>query len=1134
MHTILDNVVNGLLGDADKRFVWAEISFFSLWWEQQNDERRQQVRDLAASGQLEFVEGGWVQADEGAAHPLSIMNQITAGHEYLLKNVGVRPRIGWQIDPFGHSSSTPTLFSRIGFDAMVINRIHFSLKDRLKRDADMEFMWRPSHSLGSNAEIYTHVLHTHYSAPKGFDFEEGWNSVKVNSGNLRQRAGLLATELKNRARAYKSSHLLVPFGDDFKFRNSAVQWSNMDQVVKHINEEGTYGITIRYSTVSEYFAAVAKEQTAVNVITGDFFPYADNADAYWTGYFTSRPVTKGLIRSTEAQVRTADLLYAMARAANDGAQSSDVWATAIHKLVAARQDLALTQHHDAVTGTSRKLVDDDYQRRLRDGTRAAGEVAAQAAELLLLKPAGSKTPPQLIVPPELGMNLANDKCLPVVVANSLGWSRTELVRVVTASSNVHVEDASGRAVKHQIDPVWEQSSGDANGGRPASNKFSVAFLAKLGPAGVSTFFICSPSAPVPGLKLASIAVAQRSSGLGGGLRGAGGAQSGVFNVDARPFGDLELVLENGVYKMTFSRIDGRLESLENKVAKQSISIEHGLFDYKTSKSGAYIFRPLNAPARVEETATFVRVTKGDAYQELLYRGGSVTRRYRLLEGDADDVLTNVVVQVDMDQVSALGDHEIVTRFHTNMNNANVFYTDNGWEMRRRQRQKLIAGSYYPCISSAALRDERSGMQLSVFNDRSRGATSLDPGDLEFMLHRHLLKDDGRGLAQPNQDSSVIDTRMALMLAPTAQSLRLRARGALAHSHPPTVFLAYVSQDKNKWTSDYRTSASLLAADGLPHNVHLLSVEARDGNADDVAFRLMNIDEVPETAPAMSGRAVQFGLHDALDHYSVSDVRERKLSLHLGKNDAPMYRYKSTNKVLRLEFDPAAAVIDTSAVNQNTDEAGVFISAAALENAGTAGARTLLALSPGADQLAVSLFPMDIRAWTVRLDASDHVGVQPRVSTSNAREGETKSRTVSWPAAPAPMASPTKHGVIDMRPNAAQEDAERAKRARDEAAARPARAADGASGHGAVDKQPARAAQEVTHAEVFGMSPVPAVVPHGHHTDVGHSEFIFILLISLAGVGLMLFALYRVGSPVPRRSDVSLYASGPGTPGLKKH
>lgn len=103
-----------------------------------------------------------------------------------------------------------------------------------------------------------------------------------------------AQELKSRSNSYRSGHLLVPFGDDFKFQNARVQWQNMDQLVQHINQNtDRFGITLRYSTLSEYFDAMRASLTrALPVFAGDFFPYADNSRSYWTGYFTSRPGLK--------------------------------------------------------------------------------------------------------------------------------------------------------------------------------------------------------------------------------------------------------------------------------------------------------------------------------------------------------------------------------------------------------------------------------------------------------------------------------------------------------------------------------------------------------------------------------------------------------------------------------------------------------------------------------------------------------------------------------------------------------------------------------------------------------------------------------------------------------------------------
>jgi hypothetical protein len=38
-----------------------------------------------------------VQNDEANPDPVSFISQMTTGHEYILKNFGVAPRIAWQI-----------------------------------------------------------------------------------------------------------------------------------------------------------------------------------------------------------------------------------------------------------------------------------------------------------------------------------------------------------------------------------------------------------------------------------------------------------------------------------------------------------------------------------------------------------------------------------------------------------------------------------------------------------------------------------------------------------------------------------------------------------------------------------------------------------------------------------------------------------------------------------------------------------------------------------------------------------------------------------------------------------------------------------------------------------------------------
>ena len=63
---ILDTVVATLIEDARRTFIWAEISYFSLWWKDASDQQKTQTRILIGNQQLEFVTGGWVMNDEAS------------------------------------------------------------------------------------------------------------------------------------------------------------------------------------------------------------------------------------------------------------------------------------------------------------------------------------------------------------------------------------------------------------------------------------------------------------------------------------------------------------------------------------------------------------------------------------------------------------------------------------------------------------------------------------------------------------------------------------------------------------------------------------------------------------------------------------------------------------------------------------------------------------------------------------------------------------------------------------------------------------------------------------------------------------------------------------------------------------
>ena len=164
---ILDKVVNYLSDHADRKFNWSDLAFFNRWWQDQTEEKKNQVKKLVNDKQFIFMGGGWVMNDEALPSYKEVLLQMRVGLDFLKQTFGIRPNIGWQIDPFGHSAVTPAVLHKLGYDGLVGNRISQDFKNKMSQGEGYNFIWE-GHQVSAKKEesiIFTHIIQRHYNYP---------------------------------------------------------------------------------------------------------------------------------------------------------------------------------------------------------------------------------------------------------------------------------------------------------------------------------------------------------------------------------------------------------------------------------------------------------------------------------------------------------------------------------------------------------------------------------------------------------------------------------------------------------------------------------------------------------------------------------------------------------------------------------------------------------------------------------------------------------------------------------------------------------------------------------------------------------------------------------------------------------
>jgi hypothetical protein len=789
--------------------MYVEIYYFQRWWTDPRTTVNQKnlLRQLLVNGQWEFVMGGWVMPDEACTTYSANMDQLTEGHLFLNKTFGITPNIGWQIDPFGASTALATNYKMAGFKYHIIDRINYRVHDQLVQEQAMEFFWKPSSSRPTET-IFTHILDMNYCFPMnaGFDFEgDPSTNPSVTNDNIQTRAYEYARQIRQRAPIWRTSHMLMLHQCDFKYQKADLQFDNMDKIISYIEaNKQVFNMSLKWSKLSTYFSVLDSVPATVWPTRGaeDFFPYDDNDDSWWTGYFTSRPELKGLVRQAEAELRIVDNLSSFV-AVHD--KSTSGIPSAVDQL---HQAMAIAQHHDAVAGTEKQAVAENYAALLWRARALTTPLITSYLNKIASSGGKTSDSPNFTNKTDYVKAMVAGSNVTVLVYNSLFKGRNEVIKVPVWHEDLVVYSDGAVLVESQVMSNLAQ----VESGAPFTLFVSAQ---KFPPAGFITLRLHRPLNPSPPKPIQTF-------------------ESGVISND---FFSLRV---NALGMLTMATISPDKNPLPIPFTQNFMAYDS--YPGPGQASGAYIFRPTGPAKLISQDGPTVTMRStplvSEIHQEFSPYASQTLRLYAGSNGNYMDVSCRLG--------PLPGNKELVSVWSTAINTPKgfLFTDDNGFSILSRSwddSDKLaIPANYYPSVYGAYLQPVNgagsfNGPQFGVLTDRSHGVSSQETGSIEVMMHRRLLQDDKRGVEEPLNDTSIIYPQMRLTLASNP------VQGTLARQHH--IFelnypLALYYSTANNYESRFLTNFA--ASRGLKHGAHVISSRMIHNNDRQILVRLLNI------------------------------------------------------------------------------------------------------------------------------------------------------------------------------------------------------------------------------------------------------------------------------------------------------
>jgi alpha-mannosidase len=351
-------------------------------------------RKLVAEGRLQLVGANIVMPDNNMPGGESWVRQALYGKGYYKDKLGVDVTVGWALDTFGHHAQMPQLLKLAGYNSYWFFRGVRSL------DTPSEFFWQGIDGTQVPAFWLPQAYIVMYPTPS--------NLTEFDSF-ARGEFGRLGPFARGPNRVAVAGADVAPPED------------HLPAMVAQFNQQADAPFTIRFGVPTDYEAAVA-QGSARPVVTGELNPV-------FQGIYSSRIELKQWIRKLESLLTTWEKFNVLARWLGKAPDEAS--------LAAAWDPMLFNQTHDLASGVMTDHVYEDTVRGYEFAKRLADEnMEARWND----------------VSAKIDTTGAG---LPVVVLNTLGWPRTDIVEVevgftARGVTGLSLLDSTGRAVPAQV------------------------------------------------------------------------------------------------------------------------------------------------------------------------------------------------------------------------------------------------------------------------------------------------------------------------------------------------------------------------------------------------------------------------------------------------------------------------------------------------------------------------------------------------------------------------------------------------------------------------------------------------------------------------------------------------------------